>query len=344
MRVTAVIPVHNRADLLQRLLESMRAQTLRFSETLVVDNASTDGAADLAEQSGCTVIRVKTNEGFARAVNRGWQAARGEWVAILNSDVELDRHWLQSMLDAVGNAGFAAGKILDFADPGRIDGTYDLVARSGCAWRAGHGERDQELTAGHGEPVKCDTTARPIAIAPATACLFRRDVLARVGGLEESFGSYLEDVDLGLRCLAADISGVYVPRAVALHRGSATLGRWNPAVVELIARNQVKLIARHYDGPLFRACFWPILVGQILWGIVALRHGAGGAWLRGKVEGLREFRVSGSPSPKLAEFLAASEQEIEERARDPYWIWYFRCAGRRPASRAVSRDVGRSDT
>jgi len=66
------------------------------------------------------------------------------------------------------------------------------------------------------------STPHPIAIAPATACLFRRDVLEQLGGFDETFGSYLEDVDLGLRCLREGFTGVYVPDALAWHHGSAT--------------------------------------------------------------------------------------------------------------------------
>jgi hypothetical protein len=86
----------------------------------------------------------------------------------------------------------------------------------------------------------------------------------------------------------------------------------------------VLLIRRHYDRDLFRTCLWPIVAGQILWGIVAIRHGAGFAWLAGKSEGLRAFHLEGRPSMRLRAFLAASENEIRQRARDRYWRWYFR--------------------
>jgi GT2 family glycosyltransferase len=163
-----------------------------------------------------------------------------------------------------------------------------------------------------------------IAIAPGTACLFRRDVLERLGGFDETFGSYLEDIDLGLRCLRAGLSGVYIAEALAWHHGSATLGRWDARVVRQIARNQLLLVARHYDRELFRACFWPIVAGQLLWGLVALRHGAALAWCAGKREGLRGFRLSARPSAPVRDFLAASEAEIRRRAGDSYWRWYFR--------------------
>ena len=87
--ITAVIPVHNRADLLARLLATVAAQTAPFAEVLVVDNASMDNAARVAREAGCRVIAMGENAGFARAVNRGWQAADTPSIAVLNSDVEL---------------------------------------------------------------------------------------------------------------------------------------------------------------------------------------------------------------------------------------------------------------
>lgn len=317
-----MIPVHNRADLLRRLLASMKAQTVPFSEMIVVDNASEDDAAQVARAAGCRVIPMGANAGFARAVNRGWQEAAPGWVAILNSDVELDSRWLESLLAGAGDAAFATGTIYSAASRGQtpeiVDGTYDLVSRAGCPWRAGFG-----LPGATGEG------ARPIAIAPATACIYRREVLGRLGGFEESFGSYLEDVDLGLRCVREGIEGVFIPAALAWHQGSATLGRWNGRVVRLMSRNQVRLVARHYDAALFRRCLRAILAGQLLWGLVALRHGAGVAWLRGKLDALADgFRPAGAPSARLRGFLEASEREIADRAPGGYWRWYFRLAGR----------------
>lgn len=312
--ITAVIPVHNRADLLERLLDSIEQQTCAFAEVLVVDNGSTDQAANIARERGCQVIPMHRNAGFARAVNEGCRAATQPWIAILNSDVELAPRWAEQLLAESGKASFLTGTIYNAQNRQAIDGTYDLLSRAGCAWRAGHGETE---SAGTGGPV-------PIAMTPATACLYRREVLAAAGGFDESFGSYLEDVDLGLRCLALGHTGVYVPGALAWHHGSATLGRWNGRVVRLISRNQLLLIARHYDRALFRRCFPQILAGQLLWGLVALRHGAFLAWLAGKTEALRTFRLRGNPTRALYDFLRASEAEIRKRSRDPYWRWYFR--------------------
>jgi GT2 family glycosyltransferase len=312
--VTAVIPLHNQANLFARLLDSIHRQSTPFAQVVVVDNASTDNSPEIARAANCKVISLPVNTGFAHAVNLGWKAANTPWVAILNSDVELDPDWLEHLLAAAQSAAFGTGTILQASDRNAIDGTYDLLSRAGCAWRAGFGQSAQVLPA----------NTASIAMAPATACIFRRDALEHLGGFDERYGSYLEDVDLGLRCIRLGLTGVYVPRAIACHKGSATLGRWNAKVVRLISRNQLLLISRHFDRKLFRACLWNIIAGQLLWGLVAARHGAFLAWVAGKLDGLRQFSLEAQASPALRNFLDASEREIRIRARDSYWRWYFR--------------------
>jgi GT2 family glycosyltransferase len=219
---------------------------------------------------------------------------------------------------------FATGKILSRAsesDCSTIDGTFDALCRGGTAWRVGNGRTDGPSF----------QAPREITSPPWTAVLFRAELFRRVGLLEESFESYLEDVDFGLRCAAHQLHGFYLPSAVAWHRGSATLGRWHPDTVRRISRNQLLLLARHYPSGMLMRCIWPIFVAQCLWGAVALRHGAGLAWLRGKWQGLRSFSAAhskhGSFDPGLLEHLLANEEAIRSVQQatgfDRYWSLYF---------------------
>jgi GT2 family glycosyltransferase len=160
--------------------------------------------------------------------------------------------------------------------------------------------------------------------------LFRAGLFQRVGLLEESFESYLEDVDFGLRCAARGFAGRYVPEALAWHRGSATLGRWHPETVRRTARNQVLLLARHYPRRLLVRWSWPIFVAQFLWGAVAIRHGAGFAWLRGKWQGLRGFfaaRGQALDAQVLESVLSTNERLIRSiqvfTGFDIFWKLYF---------------------
>ena len=320
MSISAVVPVSNGRELLGRLLDSLEAQTAPPAEVLVVDNGSTDGAPELAAARGARVIPMGRNAGFAAAVNRGIQSARSPWIAVLNSDVELAPDYLAQLVESGG--WFATGKILSAGDPSRIDGTIDLVSRGATAWRAGSGRADAPEF----------SQAESVWSVPWTAALFRAGLFEHVGLLDERFESYLEDVDFGLRCARQSLAGEYVPTAIAWHRGSATLGRWHPETVRRIARNQVFLVARHYPRRLLWKWAWPILVGQLLWGGVALCHGAALAWLKGKVEGLRRFAAIRRETPPGArdaiELLLRSHERALRAAQsaggfDLYWRMYF---------------------
>jgi len=96
-------------------------------------------------------------------------------------------------------------------------------------------------------------------------------------------------------------------------------------MVRLIARNQVYLVLKHYP---LRQFWWPILVGQLLWGCVAMRHGTGWAFVRGKLAAAAQPRPSqNGVSPLLAKILQDSELQIREAQRrtgfDFYWRVYF---------------------
>ncbi len=315
--ISAVVPVWNGRVLLERLLATLAAQTCPADELLVVDNGSEDGAPEVARSAGARVIPMGRNAGFAAAVNRGIRESRGEWIAVLNSDVELAPDYFQPLSGAHG--WFATGRILRAGDESRIDGTFDLTCRGGATWRAGNGWLDGP---GFHAP-------RRIFSAPWTAALFRAELFRKVGLLEESFESYLEDVDFGLRCALAGCEGEYLPDAVARHQGSAALGRGNPETVRLISLNQVWLVARHYPEKLLVGWMWRIVTAQALWGAVAWRHGAARGWCRGKLQGVREYSTARADrtlwEPEVLErILSDQERTIGELQREAGTDWYWR--------------------
>ena len=318
MKVAAIIPHHNHRDLLVPLFASLHAQTRPFDEIILIDNGSTDDSASLAEHHQATVLRLTRNEGFAAAVNRGIISTTADWIAILNNDVTLAPDWLEQLLTKSGVATFATGKILRAANPSQIDASFDEISRGACAWRCGSGKPDAPIW----------NQPRPIRIAPMTAAIFRKSLFDQVGLLDETFGSYLEDVDFGIRCALAGQQGAYIPTAVAWHRGSSTWGPWNNDTVKRISRNQILLTVKHFGGQ----PRWPIVAGQVLWGLVALRHFRGVSYLRGKISGWKtaraiyfgKVRVSEEGISRLA---VTGEREIfalqQQTGFDWYWRAYF---------------------
>lgn len=320
MLVAAVIPNWNGAARLEKLFEHLALQTHPIQRAIVVDNGSTDHSAEVAARAGAGFIALGVNTGFSHAVNCGIRAANSEWILILNNDVLPEPDWLKNLTEAAAahQAWFATGKLLDAAHRDRVDGAFDAICRGACAWRCGHGRSDSAIW----------NAPREIRFAPLTAALFRADLFQRVGLLDETLESYLEDVDLGLRCAANGLTGIYVPSAVAYHQGSATLGAWHPDTVRKISRNQLLIVAKHYPRKWILRYGWNILVAQLLWGFIALRHGRLPAYLAGKWDGLRLFQSSrGEACPNLSVILDQSEREIRELQRlsgfDLYWRLYF---------------------
>lgn len=326
--VTILIPNFNGAGLLEECIASALAQSLPPSVVLVVDDASTDRSPQLSADLGARVLSLPDNRGFAHAVNCGVQESSTEWVAVINSDVVLAQDWLALLLDAANSshASYACGPITRHGEDGILDGAYDLLSRGACPWRAGSGFPLSEL--------------RPPGdfwLPSFTALLIRRDLFLQTGSLDETFGSYLEDVDFALRLRRMEHASVFVPSAVASHRGSATFGAWSPRSTRLQSRNQVLLVARHYPVGWFRRFGRAVLAGQLLWGLLALRKGVFGAWLAGKFDAARlwnRMRERSTPmdSDWLTARLAVGERDIAAwqglPPRDAYWRWYFRLAGK----------------
>ncbi|MCC7154711.1 MAG: glycosyltransferase family 2 protein [Bryobacterales bacterium] len=324
--ITAIVPTWKRPDLLSAVLGNLANQQPRLERIVVVDNGSKDGSGEVARNAGAELVELPANRGFAAAVNEGLARAATEWVAIVNNDVALEAGYFERLRRAAGETGaaFATGLLCASAAPERIDATFDLIARSACAWRAGNGREVSAWRAVGGA----------IAFAPFTACLLRRSAAAGVGKLDERFESYLEDADYCLRMARAGFKGVYVPEARGTHAGSSTLGAWNPRSVRLISRNQFFLVAKHFPQGWVSRVGWQVLAGQLLWGLLAARHGAFGAWLRGKWEAViryKSFREDSINTVGVFELLTASENQLRNLQQtfgfDWYWKTYFRLAG-----------------
>ena len=261
-KISVVIPTARRGDLLRDCLESLRRQTFSDFETILVPDGAGDWAGDLAEEYGCTLLSSPHNPGFAAAINAVIARGQSQYVALVNDDVRLSPDWLRltsSLLDERADIAFCCGKIYS-ADGALLDNAGDAVSLGGSAWRLGHGRKDSEEF----------DSSRPVLAVPGTAALLRRSVLEQVGGLDEDFFAYLEDIDFSLRAWRQGHRGFYLPQATSFHWGGATSGGANsPDVFRLLTRNQLVIL-----GP-------RIAWAQLLWAAMAIRKNMLGAYLGG---------------------------------------------------------------
>jgi GT2 family glycosyltransferase len=258
MRATVVIPTLNARNLLAEALEHLEAQTVEH-DVVVVDNASTDGTSELLAERfpHVRVIRMDENVGFGRAVNRGVAAAETEAVVLINNDVLCEPGFVERLLEPLEDGvAMAAGILLQHDRPELVDSAgieLDTTLRS---WDSLWNRPVAEL-AGAAEPVG------PCGGAAA----FRVDAFREVGGFDESFFAYWEDVDLALRLRLAGHTCVRAERARALHKHGQTLGAASPAQRRLEAFGRAYVLARYrvvQTGVATRlkvaALDWPVLL------------------------------------------------------------------------------------
>ncbi len=258
----------NRKELLRACLRSLGRQAdVRF-ETIVVDNGSSDGSAEMAEtEFGVRVIRNRENRGFCAANNQGMAAAQGDFLALLNNDAEAEPGWLAALHEACRrrpDVGMAASKVLVWEDPGRIDKVGHVIWPDGQNRGRGSGARD------HGQYDREEEVLWP----DGCACMYRRAMIDRIGGFDEDFFAYADDAELGLRARTAGWTCIYTPRAVARHHRGSTLGKDSARRLMLIERNRVLLALKLFP--------WSLLLLNPFYAAARI---AAGAWSAARGEG-----------------------------------------------------------
>ena len=219
-KVTVVIVNWNGERFLDHCLSALLAQTVAPHEIILVDNASSDASLDIVRRfPSVRLLAQNENLGFARGNNLAIQAAaaESEWIALLNPDAFVEPHWLEGLLSAARDYpafDVFGSKLVNAADPAVLDGAGDAYHFCGLVWRTGHGVPVSE---------GADET-REMFSPCAAAAMYRRTALQRVGGFDEDFFCYIEDVDMGFRLRLHGYRCLYVPQSVAHHVGSGTTG------------------------------------------------------------------------------------------------------------------------
>lgn len=240
-KISVVIPNWNGKHWLKICLPTLKKQTYKNFEVIVVDNGSDDGSDKYMTRyfSGFEVLRLSTNLGFAGGVNRGINYARGEWVVLLNNDMSLEADFLEQLASAAKDpkVGLVAAKVKQYYKPSLIDSAGDYIDVVGHANNIGRGDKDQ----GYDDP-------RQIFLVTGGACLIKREVFDKVGLFDEDYFAYMEDVDLSLRAQFAGFGAVYQPKAVAYHVHKGTSSQ-NRALLEYWQfRNMTVNILKDFPG------------------------------------------------------------------------------------------------
>jgi N-acetylglucosaminyl-diphospho-decaprenol L-rhamnosyltransferase len=279
-RVSILIVAFKSRAHLPRLFDCLDAQTCRDFETVLIDNASPDGTEpDVTTTARAThFVQNDTNTGFAVANNQAARMASGSWLIMLNPDAFPEPDWLGQLLAATARypdvAAFGSTQLLD-ENPALLDGAGDVYHGAGIPFRGGYLR-----------PVPAELSDGEAFTPCAAASLWRADVFAALGGFEESYFCYCEDVDLGFRHRLAGGRVVQVAGAKVRHMGSASSGRLSDFAVYHGTRNRLWTFVRCMPGVLFWLMLLPHIGATLLLYAHTAWRGAGPSYGRGLRDGL----------------------------------------------------------
>jgi GT2 family glycosyltransferase len=278
---------------LEMVQRTLAEQSFVDFEVIVVDNGSTDGSVEYLRERWpeARTVELSGNRGFPAAINRGLEASRGRYVALLNTDVELSPDWLELLvaeLERDRRVGFVTGKVMRHGDRGLIEQVGQDFFSCGHFEQLG---RDQRDTGQYDE-------RRPATIVTAAAALYRREALREAGDFDEDYFLYCEDGDACLRMLLGGYSGLYVPEPKAFHVMGGTIGSQSELQRYFLIRNTLITLLKDLPAPtLLRSLpkialyHWGQLLAARRAGVARTVLRAYGAFLRAVPATLRKRRA-----------------------------------------------------
>lgn len=287
-KTAVVIPNYNGIKFLPDCLSSLKKQSVRDFDVIVVDDCSSDNSLNeiACNFSWVTSVKRKENGGFAAAVNDGIRLARengAQYVILLNNDTVVDDFFVEKMIRAIEEDEkifSVQAKMLSLNEPEVIDDAGDFYTVLGWAYARGKGKSASQ----YGKKGK-------IFAACAGAAIYRVTIFDRIGYFDEAHFAYLEDIDIGYRAALYGYYNTYEPAAVVYHAGSGTSGsRYNEFKIRLAARNSVYLIYKNQTWLQIVWHFIPLLTGFVIKQLFFIIKGYGNVYHKAVVEGLKDIR------------------------------------------------------
>ncbi len=283
--ISVIVPNWNGSRYLAGCLDSLRSQSYRQFEVLVVDNGSSDGSDRMVPElyPEFRLVALSSNRGFAAAVNEGIRHSKGDLVVLLNNDAEAEAGWLERLAEASvvhPEVSFFTSKILLYDRRDVIHSAGDFYSKDGVpgnrgVWQQDRGQFDRE---------------EYVLAACGAASGWRRSLFEDVGLFDESLFMYCEDVDLSLRAQLRGHHCLYLPGARVYHRLSATGG--GETASYYCGRNFITVAVKNLPSEMVRRYWAELIRTQAHFAVHSIRHlreRAARARLRGQLAGLLEI-------------------------------------------------------
>ena len=278
-KISIIIPNYNGISFLRECLDSIKNQNI-LNEIIIIDNASHDESVLFITQNYPEIILIqnKENLGFSKAVNQGIEASLGEYLFLLNNDVELEEDCIKNLIKCIDeneNIFAVSSKMIQYHDRNKIDDAGDEYTILGWTKKVGYGNPQEKYNKN-----------RETFSACAGAAIYRKSILDEIGYFDENFFAYLEDIDLSYRARIHGYLIKYCPEAIVYHIGSGTTGsRYNEFKIKLAARNNFYVPYKNMPWPQLLINLPFLMLGYLIKYLFFLRKRHSHTYLKGLKEG-----------------------------------------------------------
>ncbi len=273
--ISVIIVNFNVREFLEQALESVfRALKGIPSEIIVVDNASVDGSVQMVRQRFKEVILIenKENVGFSAANNQGLEVARGEFIVLLNPDTVVQEDTFKKLLEffeRTPDASAATCKILNPDGTFSVDCRHSIPTPLTAFWKVTGLARlfpKSKIFGRYNLTYLDENQCYPVEAISGSFMMMRREIVQKVGKLDEDFFMYCEDIDYCYRINQAGGKIYYVPDSQIIHYKGESTKKNNLDYVITFNRSLYKFYKKHYQQKYVYPFKWLILLGTILRG------------------------------------------------------------------------------
>lgn len=304
--LTVIIVNWNGKQHLDDCLGSLRRQTFRDFEIVLVDNGSQDGSVSFVRENypEVSIVVLPNNQGFCAPNNLAIAQTQSEYVCLLNNDTELDPECLSALVQTMEEdpqTGICDARqlLFDQRDVVHLSGAEYTIAGSTAAVRDFSAKADADAN-------------RECFIGNAACVVYRRAMLSEIGLFDEDFFAGCEDTDLSFRAHLAGYRVQNVGRARCYHKISATHRANSAAFVRRGQRNLHWVYFKNMPSSLLRRYLAHHILYTLITALYFFRIGRGRAWMQAKVAVLRSMPRLLEKRQHVQKLKRVSDQETED--------------------------------
>ena len=311
--VSVVVLNYNAGKLLENCIDSLKKSSHTNLEIIVVDNISSDSSQKKCKEKFPDIKLIQNNKnlGYCGGNNVGIKDAKGEFIVILNPDTIVQTNCIDELVSAYNKfgEGLYQPKILSLNEEDIIQSTGNMLHIFGFGFARDKGNKVENKV----EEIE------KIGYASGTCLFTSREVINKVGLLDEFLFLYHDDLDLGWRAAQIGINSYYVPKSEIYHAESYSL-RWSAKKFYWLERNRKYCLQTHYSKETYKKMGFSLMLVDLFVWMFYFSKGFLGAKIRAELDIFKNRKIIEKKYFELESKKIISDRELIEKFPDQIFV------------------------